>query len=66
VLLTNLGPDSMDFELRGWLRDVNYSLSVRSDLNFEILNAFAKHGIRVQFYGRDLRPTAPAGAGEDA
>ncbi len=65
VLLTALGPDSMDFELRCWLRDVTYSLSVRSDLNFEIVQRFAAEGIRMQFYGRDVR-AAPAAGGDDA
>jgi small-conductance mechanosensitive channel len=59
VLFLDLGPDTMNFELRCWLRDVNFSLSVRSDLNFEIVERFGKEGIRTQFYGRDLPPTAP-------
>jgi potassium-dependent mechanosensitive channel len=59
VLFMDLGPDSMNFELRCWLRDVNFSLSVRSDMNFEIIERFHREDIRVQFYGRDLPPVAP-------
>jgi potassium-dependent mechanosensitive channel len=59
VLFMQLGPDSMDFELRCWLRDVNFSLSVRSDVNFEITGRFREAGIRMQFYGRDLAPPPP-------
>lgn len=56
VLFLSLGADTMDFELRCWLRDVNFSLSVRSDLNFEIMERFSSEGIRTRFFGRDLPP----------
>ncbi len=56
MLFLELGADTMNFELRCWLRDVNFSLSVRSDMNFEIIERFGKEGIRTQFYGRDLPP----------
>jgi potassium-dependent mechanosensitive channel len=59
VLFMQLGPDSMDFELRCWLRDVNFTLSVRSDMNFEIVERFGREDIRIQFFGRDLPPDAP-------
>jgi small-conductance mechanosensitive channel len=64
VLFMNLSPDTMDFEIRCWLRDVNYSLSARSDMNYEIVDRLGKAGIRVTPYARDPRvppePAAPA------
>lgn len=59
VLFLALGPDSMDFELRCWLRDVNFSLSARSDLNFEIMERFRAEGIRTRFWGREVPPPPP-------
>jgi len=56
VLFLALGADTMDFELRCWLRDVNFSLSVRSDLNFEIMDRFRQEGIRTRFWGRETPP----------
>ena len=60
VLLLELGADAMSFELRCWLRDVNFSLSARSDMNFEIIERFRQAGIRIPFYGRDMPPLPPA------
>jgi small-conductance mechanosensitive channel len=56
VLLLELGADAMGFELRCWLRDVNFSLSARSDMNFEIIERFRQADIRIPFYGRDMPP----------
>ncbi|HVL20202.1 MAG TPA: DUF3772 domain-containing protein [Amaricoccus sp.] len=59
VLFMDFGADSMNFELRCWLRDVNFQLSAKSDMNFEIYEAFRKAGVRINAYGRDLPPTPP-------
>ncbi|MFT3972976.1 MAG: DUF3772 domain-containing protein [Amaricoccus sp.] len=59
VLFMDFGADSMNFELRCWLRDVNFQLSAKSDMNFEIFEAFRKAGIRINAYGRDLPPVPP-------
>lgn len=56
VLLMNLGPDSLDFEIRCYLRDINFSLSARSDINFEVIDRLREAGIRQWFWQRDLRP----------
>ncbi len=55
VLLLELGPDALMFEIRCWLRDVNFSLSAKSDINFTILERFAAEGIRMQPFARDVR-----------
>jgi potassium-dependent mechanosensitive channel len=54
VLFMDFGPGALNFELRCRLRDVNFLLTVKSDVNFEICERFRKQGISVPFPQRDL------------
>ena len=64
VLFMSFGDNSLNFELRAYIRDVGERLSVLSDINFAIDAAFREAGIQIPFPQRDVHIIRPP-SGDD-
>ena len=54
VIFRGLGASSLDFEIRAYLKDVNWIMTVLSDMNHEIVRRFDEEGIAIPFPQQDV------------
>ena len=54
VVFQGFGADSLNFEIRALLGDINFGLTVRSELNHQIYEVLTAHGLEIPFGQRDI------------
>jgi potassium-dependent mechanosensitive channel len=63
VFFLEFGDSALQFELRGFVADVNQAFGVRSELHFEIFRRFREAGVEIPFPQRDIHIKSAPDAG---
>ncbi len=59
VAFVGFGADSLDFEIRAILSDINGGIGVQTEMRHQIIERFAAEGIHIPFATRDVRILNP-------